>query len=598
MTVLGEAFIEVRGDLKPYIRDLDRELKAASERFEKHLQGSFKNGFKDIDGDGDKVGDKLGDGISRGMKRKLGDKRKEPWVTITGAFASALDDGISALPAELKAGIVFAIIAALPFLSAALAGAISAAVGLGFAGLGSVLAFQFESVKQRGAQLLNNLRTLFVNAASSFEPVMLRAMDAIEDRFERLSPLLSKIFGESSTFIKPLTEGILNFVEEILKATGSSIDNIGDFVDELASGLRVLGIAVGQFFKILADTGESGQEGLRDLIFLTAQLIVNVAKILAFFTELYAILRNNPITSTLLGLAVFTKAADSAAGATSRLGTRNHELADSTAGVIKLTDEESKILIALDKSLKNAADATFDLIQTQIDFERSLDRISESLKENGKTFDITNEKGRENVESFLKGLKDAEQETAAQVASGKLNSQQAATYYDVQIEKIRQLALHAGITNAQFETMFGNIIDVAQLRLDAEAMGLVATKEQLAGSNQEAAELFELLKRIRAFRLPKQGTRGFSEFAEGGIVSTPTHALVGEAGPEAVIPLTRPARAAELMRMSGLDKMLQPATPTVNVFVGNEQLDARTYRIVTENNNALSNSLAFGARGL
>ena len=62
--------------------------------------------------------------------------------------------------------------------------------------------------------------------------------------------------------------------------------------------------------------------------------------------------------------------------------------------------------------------------------------------------------------------------------------------------------------------------------------------------------------------------------------------------------MTRPARAAELMRMSGLDKMLQPATPTVQVFVGNEQLDARTYRIVTENNSALSSSLAFGARGL
>jgi hypothetical protein len=34
------------------------------------------------------------------------------------------------------------------------------------------------------------------------------------------------------------------------------------------------------------------------------------------------------------------------------------------------------------------------------------------------------------------------------------------------------------------------------------------------------------------------------------------------------------------------------------VFVGNEQLDARTYRIVTDNNAALSNSLSFGSRGL
>jgi hypothetical protein len=32
----------------------------------------------------------------------------------------------------------------------------------------------------------------------------------------------------------------------------------------------------------------------------------------------------------------------------------------------------------------------------------------------------------------------------------------------------------------------------------------------------------------------------------------PTHALIGEAGPEVVIPLTRPRRAAQLVEQSGL----------------------------------------------
>jgi hypothetical protein len=344
----------------------------------------------------------------------------------------------------------------------------------------------------------------------------------------------------------------------------------------------------------------SGEQAFRDFIQLTANFIVNLAKVLALFTEIYAIARDlfiflNPLGAAIGGVTDFT---DRAYESTTRLGTRTRELGDTTSRTIKLTDEETKSLIALDKALKDAADATFGLVESQIDFERSLDNIQESLQENGKTLDITKEKGRENAESFIAGIKAAEEATRQQVANGQIASQEAAGYYDDQIQKVRDLALQAGITNAQFDTMFGNIIDVAQLRLDAEAMGLVATKEQLAGSGREAAELLELLRRIKAFRLPSQGTRGFSEFAEGGIVSAPTHALIGEAGPEAVIPLTRPARAAELMRMSGLDKMLQPATPTVNVFVGNEQLDARTYRIVTENNNALSSSLAFGARGL
>ena len=149
-----------------------------------------------------------------------------------------------------------------------------------------------------------------------------------------------------------------------------------------------------------------------------------------------------------------------------------------------------------------------------------------------------------------------------------------------------------------FDNMFGEIINVAQLRLDAEAMGLTNTSAELQEGVNQARELYNQLQRIRSFKLPKQGTRGFSEFAEGGLVTQPTQALIGEAGAEVVIPLTRPARAAELMRLSGLDKMLSPAVPSVQVFIGNEQLDSRTYRIVTENNSALSSSLAFGARGL
>jgi hypothetical protein len=46
--------------------------------------------------------------------------------------------------------------------------------------------------------------------------------------------------------------------------------------------------------------------------------------------------------------------------------------------------------------------------------------------------------------------------------------------------------------------------------------------------------------------------RGEQEAQFGGIFTRATHALIGEAGAEAVIPLTKPARAAELLRQVGL----------------------------------------------
>lgn len=44
----------------------------------------------------------------------------------------------------------------------------------------------------------------------------------------------------------------------------------------------------------------------------------------------------------------------------------------------------------------------------------------------------------------------------------------------------------------------------------------------------------------------------FNFFADGGIVTGPTRAVVGEAGPEVIIPLTQPNRARELVEQSGL----------------------------------------------
>jgi phage-related protein len=44
--------------------------------------------------------------------------------------------------------------------------------------------------------------------------------------------------------------------------------------------------------------------------------------------------------------------------------------------------------------------------------------------------------------------------------------------------------------------------------------------------------------------------------ASGGIIAGPTKALVGEAGPEVVIPLTRPQRAAELAEKAGLMELM------------------------------------------
>lgn len=73
-------------------------------------------------------------------------------------------------------------------------------------------------------------------------------------------------------------------------------------------------------------------------------------------------------------------------------------------------------------------------------------------------------------------------------------------------------------------------------------------------------------------------------FADGAVVNRPTFAMVGEAGPEVVVPLNNPGRARDLMEQSGLMNLAGGAgggDTQVIVYLGTEQItDILDQRVV------------------
>lgn len=597
MAVLGEAFIEVRADLGPFIKNLDKEVKKAAENIEGHFKKAIGNGLKVSGVDGDKLGDELGDGVRRGMDRKLGDKRKPPWVNISAALASAMDDGISALPAEAKAGIVLGILAAVPFISAALAGAVSAGLGAGLAAGGIALAFQFTEVQEDAKHLGEILRLEFVGAAQPFVNELRDAFKFVELRVRDLRPLLDNLFANSAEFVGPLTQGIVEAITFMLQSFNRASGKLKPFVQELSSGFALIGAAIGDAFEILASTGEEGQEGLRDLLTLVALLIRGLAELIYFFTKAYGAVRDFslqvPVVSGLF--AHFFKASNDAAQGVDSYGNATDGLTESIFGNVSATEAQEKALKEASQAMEDAKKATFGLVEADIAYEESLDRLREALSDNGKTLATTTDEGRENLRRLGDAIKDAQTRAEEQYQSGKLNSQQAKLLYEQEIAAILKVAGAYGVTEGAIRKVYGEAIGLLNIP-DAEPSWL----NRIGAAAKRAADDLARAKSAAGSlsRMPAAANRGFQEYAEGGIVRTATQALIGEAGPEVVIPMTKPSRAAQLMQRSGLANMLGTAATLVQVFVGNEQLDSRTYRIVLENNAALSSSLAFGARGL
>jgi hypothetical protein len=86
-------------------------------------------------------------------------------------------------------------------------------------------------------------------------------------------------------------------------------------------------------------------------------------------------------------------------------------------------------------------------------------------------------------------------------------------------------------------------------------------------------------------------------FANGGITSGPS--IAGEAGPEAVIPLNNPVRAAQVAEQAGLSSLIGGAANTVlYVTIDGQQLQGRIDRTVRANNAGLARQLSNGPRGL
>lgn len=605
MATLGEAYVAVKADLRSFTKDLRSQLKKAVDDFEKDINEQLG---VSLERGSEKAGEKAGKGLSRGMKRQLGDRHGEPWINMTGALASALDDGISALPAEIKAALVIGIGAALPFLSAGITGALVAGIGVGAAGLGVALASQFEVVQDRWTNFINSSRESLVKSAAAFVPAIINSLNAVEDRIESWDELLKRIFSSTAGYLEPLTEGALRGVEEFLNSLDVSSDEIAGFINELGFGFEVLGDAIGDALEILADTGKSGEQGLRDLIAAMALLIVNAARVLAFFTEVYDIVRQIafavPEVTALFG--IFTRAVGEAGDQQVAFKQGVNSTATSFDLLIGQTQKQEQASRAAARAIEEEAramdqarNAAFSLIDAQIAFEDSLYRISVALKKNGDDLSYETEKGRANLALFSGAIREAQRIAEERYAKGEIDAATAIRLYDTEIGRIMALANAGRITKDEFNKAFGSIIKVANLPKPDPTFWnrLIGWAAALARETARAVANAQRLRKMQGSGATIPWGAGIPEFAAGGIVNSETIARVGESGPEVVIPLTRPQRAAQLMDQSGLGRMLGAAASTVvQVFIGDEQLEQRMYRVAQDNNRSNFLALSYGPR--
>ena len=145
------------------------------------------------------------------------------------------------------------------------------------------------------------------------------------------------------------------------------------------------------------------------------------------------------------------------------------------------------------------------------------------------------------------------------------------------------LIIVTGIAAGLIRTFAGAISIIKRV---ADALDILFGKTQKFGG---ISSIGSAVNRAAQAALP--------HFANGGITSGPS--LAGEAGPEAVIPLNNPVRAAQVAEQAGLSGLIGGAANTVlYVTIDGQQLQGRIDRTVRAGNAGLARQLSNGPRGL
>lgn len=351
----------------------------------------------DLASAGKKAGQEIGAGINGGLSESL---------RALGPVGKSFAIGI---------GLQIASVAG-PFVTAAVAGAITAGVGLGIAGLGAAIAAQDNRVKAAAHSLADTVKAEFTAAAEPMVQPLVRSLGKLETAGAALAPQFRELFAASAPGLEKFTDGLIGLVNNIMPGLRKAVFAAGPVIERLAADLPGLGSSISKFFRDVAQS-QGAVDGLSDLVKALGAFIETAGFAIEAGSNMYAIFRDlvtldfGGIADTVTGTQ---KAMKPLKTETQQVGEAARLAAADIAGFAQaVRDQQRAVLSALN---------------AQIGFEDAIDRAAEAAKNGKKGIDVNTAAGRENKRALL-DIAAAAQAYAEQIleTSGDTDAATAAT---------------------------------------------------------------------------------------------------------------------------------------------------------------------------
>ena len=590
---LGRAFIEVHADTRPFARELGRELDRILKTVERTTVRTAASKM------GETIATETGKGVERnGKKIGQGIKSSVDNAVTPGLFTKlgtglidSLDDGISGLPVEIKAilGKALIILAPVAFaLGSGLAGALVTGLLGGLGGVViAVVGSQFEEVRDAASSLLVTLRALFLTGAAQFIQPILDAIALVRDSLLGLMPDIQLLFRDIVQLAVPLAQIFTGLISGVLPNLRAAFQAILPSIEVLADAAPGIGESIGNLFASIAEH-EDLPLIINDITNSLVFFIDVLTLVLEIGLDFYGLLLDlgdatGFFSNEIHKLTPFTGQAASAA----------NQLATGLRGTIVPLEEQEKQLKENNRAFKEYLDYQFDIIGGKIEFEQGIDDLTEALKRNGDTLKLTSQAGRDNANVLL-GLARNIIDTRNQTILMTGDVAGATATFEAQRAKIYAVGRQFKLTDKEINDLIGSLLAVPPpvntgvtpqtLARLALAITRVQTLTQLL-KDLEAQAAIAAVVAAAAASASRAGTGTGSGQQRTAI--TPASTL------PALPPLTQTAPIQGGPQRGEINNRA-----AVNVYIGNNQLDAYVDHGYHVRYAATARELNYGYRGI
>lgn len=593
---LGRAYIEVHADLKPFQKDLKTKIGPMLRDVQKEIDKSLKDALdKGLGGAGGKSGSGGGPTIRPKIKPEFDTKdsdreirgffarfqaySKKAW----GGFMDGLTFAMKNSDSIETAGIILAVsIGAIvsPLLGAMIGAAITG--GIATAGIAGAIALAFQDARIRtaGKSMWDGILGGLERSASVFVGPLLQAFETLSRGIGMEMLRYERIFARLAPYVDNLAEGIVGFIQAMGPGLEAAFENAGPVLATFADYLPVLGESFGIFLERVSES-PGVIAGMVAIMQIAGDALVYVGNTIKFLSDMFVwfLQKVDSMPDWIVpnGLAADV---DEMLAAMERSGEPMAKYGEGLNKIKGASGDAAEKTQDLTASLNIFFGAALASSNAAIAFEQAIDGVRESIKENGKQIDINTAKGRANVTAVNQSIeaairaRDAKIKETGSVSAGN-------KVYSTYIERLRKTLTQAGLTKKQIEELIGQYDELPPaVSTNVSAPGLSAALAQAARLN---AELDRINRRAKSNPMGRGGNyAGVGGYAEGGVVRRQELAWVGEGNkPEAIVPLTNPKRAAQVMNEAGLSGM-GGGTITVQLVLDGRVIEEKVIEVNEE----------------